>query len=98
MIARMWHGRVRQGLLDEYRAYIARTGAAELKATPGNLATYVFTRERDDHGEVIVLSLWDREESIRAFAGEELLRARYYPEDPQYLLELPEYLDHYDAL
>ncbi len=55
----------------------------------------MFTRERDGYGEVITLSLWDREESIAAFAGGDIMRARYYREDERFLLDFPERVDHY---
>ena len=97
MIARVWRGRVRSELIDEYRAYIARTGLADYRATPGNIAAYMFTREADGYGEVVTLSLWDRIESISAFAGDDVTRARYYPEDERFLLDFPERVEHYDV-
>lgn len=97
MIARIWRGRVRSGLLEEYRSYVARTGLADYRSTPGNLAAYIFTRNHDAYGEVITLSLWDRVESIAAFAGDDVTRARYYPEDERYLLDFPERVEQYDV-
>ena len=97
MIARVWRGRVRSELLEEYRAYIARTGLADYRSTPGNVAAYMFTQQRDTYGEVITLSLWDRRESINAFAGDDITRARYYPEDERFLLDFPERVEHYDV-
>ena len=97
MIARIWRGRVHREMLEEYRAYISQTGLADYRATPGNQGAYMLARERDGYGEVITLSLWDREESIRAFAGDDLTRARYYPEDERFLLDFPERVEHYEV-
>ena len=36
-------------------------------------------------------------DAIRAFAGEEVERARYYPEDRDYLLELEPTITHYEV-
>jgi hypothetical protein len=36
--------------------------------------------------------------SIRAFAGEDVERARYYPEDKAFLLELEPHVTHYDVV
>ena len=36
--------------------------------------------------------------SIRNFTGEHIERAKYYPEDDQYLLSFEEYVTHYEAL
>jgi heme-degrading monooxygenase HmoA len=97
VIARMWRGRVRPGMIDEYRAYIACTGLADYHATAGNHGAWMFTRECEGYGEVITLSLWDREESIVAFAGRDVTRARYYPDDERFLLDFPERVDHYQV-
>jgi hypothetical protein len=57
------------------------------------------------HGKVpsgeahfLFFSLWDSWEAIRAFAGEDVDRARYYPEDAEYLLELEPTVTHYEVL
>ena len=43
------------------------------------------------------MSLWESREAIRAFSGEDIERARYYPEDSAYLLELEPTVSHYDV-
>lgn len=96
MIARVWRGRVRNGLLDEYRAYIAQTGLRDYAATPGNRGAYMLTQQQATHGEVMTVSFWDSYESIARFAGLPYDRARYYPEDRRFLLDFPERVDHYD--
>jgi hypothetical protein len=45
-----------------------------------------------------LLTLWDSFDVIQAFAGSEIEKARYYPEDEKYLLEKPEKVIHYDVL
>lgn len=98
MIARMWHGRIRAQDVEEYRAYVARTGLAEYRATPGNRGAQTLTRIDGEIAHVITLSFWSDLESIRAFAGDDVTRARYYPQDERYLLELPERVEHFDVL
>lgn len=97
MIARVWRGRVRPGLLAEYRRYVADACLPDYRATPGNLGAYVLTKEGVDHGDVITLSFWDSYESIARFAGKDIERARYYPEDPNFLLDFPERVEHFDV-
>ena len=97
MIARIWRGRVRNELLDEYCGYIAETGLRDYEKTPGNRGAYMLTRKHATHGEVITVSFWDSYESIEQFAGTPHDRARYYPEDKRFLLEFPERVDHYDV-
>lgn len=98
MIARTWHGRVRATDADAYHAYLLRTGAADLRATPGNRGVYVLRRIEGEEAHFVLMSLWDSRDAIRAFAGEDIERARYYPEDATYLLELEPTVTHYDVM
>ena len=98
MIARLWRGRVRDGMLDEYRRYIEATGLRDYRATPGNRGAWMLTRECEGYGEAVTLSMWESLDSIVAFAGTDVTRARYYPEDARFLLEFPERVDHFDAV
>lgn len=42
-------------------------------------------------------TFWNDLDSIRKFAGEEYQRAKYYPEDHDYLLEFEEYVIHFEV-
>ncbi len=44
------------------------------------------------------MTLWESEAAIRAFAGADYVRARYYPEDDDYLLEREPFVTHHDVL
>jgi heme-degrading monooxygenase HmoA len=98
MIARMWQGRIRASDVDEYRSYIAGTGLADYRATPGNRGAEMLTRIDGPIAHVITLSFWDSVESIRTFAGDDVTRARYYPQDAKFLLDFPERVEHFDVL
>lgn len=98
MIARIWQGRVRAADLEEYRAYIASTGLPDYVSTPGNRGAHMLARLEGEIANVITLSFWDDLESIRAFAGEDVTRARYYPQDERFLLDFPERVEHFDVL
>jgi heme-degrading monooxygenase HmoA len=97
-IMREWRAEIRRALKDEYVAYVNATGIAGYKQTPGNLGAIVATRDIDaERAEVVTLSWWEDEASIKAFAGSSIGRARYYPEDDRYLLTRPETVQHYDS-
>jgi heme-degrading monooxygenase HmoA len=97
-IMREWRAEIRRALKDEYMAYVKATGIAGYKQTPGNLGAIVATRDIDaERSEVVTLSWWEDETSIKAFAGSNIGRARYYPEDDRYLLTRPETVEHYDS-
>lgn len=98
MIARTWHGVVPATLADDYLAYLERTGLPDYRATPGNRGVSVLRRVEGDRAHFLLISLWDSMASIRAFAGDEVERARYYPEDRRFLLELEPHVTHYEVL
>lgn len=95
MIFREWRGRVPAALADPYVSYVARTGLSEYRQTPGNRGAWILVDRAADPVTIVVLSAWESVEAIRGFAGDDIGRARYYPEDARYLLEMPERLRHY---
>jgi heme-degrading monooxygenase HmoA len=95
MIARVWQGAVREEDGDRYLAYLDETGVAECRATPGNRGVTVLRRVSDGRAEFVFTSYWESMEAVRAFAGSDVERARYYPEDERFLLELDPHVRHY---
>ena len=98
LIARVWHGVTDAARADAYTDYLERTGARECRATPGNRGVYVLRRIRQNRAEFTFISLWDSFEAIRRFAGEDYEKARYYPEDRDFLIELEPFVEHYDVV
>jgi heme-degrading monooxygenase HmoA len=86
MIARTWTGVVRRADADEYAEYINDTGFAEYARTAGNRGAWMLRRDEGERTEFITLSLWESEEAIRAFAGDDIEAAVLYPEDERYLI------------
>ena len=98
MIARMWRGWVRTELIDEYVDIVERTGLSEYRATQGNRGAQLLTRDLGGgRTELVTLSWWDDLDSIRAFAGEDVEVAKYYPEDEPYLLDREEKVAHFEV-
>lgn len=98
MIARTWHGRVPAAKADAYHAYLLRTGLADYRATPGNRGVLVQLHVEGDVAHFTLTTLWESLASIKAFAGEDYERARYYSEDDDYLLEREPTVHHGDVL
>lgn len=98
MIARTWHGAVAGEKADAYHDYLLRTGVADYQATEGNRGVYVLRRTEGDTAHFLLITLWESLEAIEAFAGEDIERARYYPGDEAYLLELEPHVRHYDVV
>ena len=97
MIARIWHGRTRAADVDAYREYVERTGLPDYRATPGNRGAWLLTRVEGDVAHFVTLSFWDSLEAVRAFAGDDVEKARYYEEDKKYLLEFEPGVMHYEV-
>jgi heme-degrading monooxygenase HmoA len=98
MIARTWHGVTPAAKADAYYAYLEESGVKEYRKTPGNLGVYVLRRVEGDRAHFLLISLWDSHESIRAFAGAELEKARYFPKDREFLLAFEPKVTHYEVL
>jgi heme-degrading monooxygenase HmoA len=97
-ILREWRAEIARARKDEYVAYVRQSGIAAYRRTPGNLGASIAVRDLDEaRAEVVTLSWWRDLEAIRAFAGEEVTRARYFPEDDRFLLTRPEHVRHYEA-
>jgi len=95
VIVRMWHGRTRPGQADAYAAFLAERAIPDYRATPGNLGVEILRRDAADATHFITLTHWASEDAIRAFAGDDLLKAKYYPEDDGFLLEFEPEVVHY---
>jgi heme-degrading monooxygenase HmoA len=97
-IARLWHGAVPAAQRDAYAAYLRRTGVRECRATTGNRGVLVLGRTVGEEAHFLFISFWDSLEAIRRFAGADVERARYYPEDRNFLLALEPTVTHYDVV
>ena len=98
MIMRTWRGAVRRGDADEYLAHQDSTGVREYRETAGNLGVFVLRRDRGELVEVTTVSLWDSMDAVRAFAGEDPERAKFYPGDDDLLAEKDTHADHFEVV
>ena len=98
MIARIGEGAARRDDAAAYADYIGSTGMAEYRATPGNHGAWMLRRDEGDRAEIITFSLWDSRESIRAFAGDDIDQAVFYPEDDRFLIERDLTVRHYGVV
>jgi heme-degrading monooxygenase HmoA len=98
MIARIWHGAVPAAKADGYHDFLLRIGLADYRRTPGNRGIQVLRRVEGEVAHFLLVTLWDSWDAIRAFAGDDAERARYYPEDDDFLLEKEPTVTHYEVL
>lgn len=98
MIARIWHGITPASKADEYVEFLHRSGVQDYQATEGNRGVHILRRIEGDQAHFLTLTFWDSVEAIKRFAGEEYEKARYYPEDQEFLLEFEETVIHYEMV
>ena len=98
MIVRLWKGRVPAERADEYNAYQEEVGPPGYAKVPGNLGVYMIGRTIGDEYEIAMLTFWDSYDSIRAFAGDPIDKAKYYDRDFEFLIDPSETVDHYEVL
>ncbi len=97
LIARIWRGTTPASKREAYLEYLHETGVKEYAATPGNRGVLVLTRDSEDRTEFTLVSLWESREAIEAFAGADIGRAVFYPEDDEYLVERELEVEHHEV-
>ena len=99
MIARTWRGATRTEDAAAYADYLQRTGFRAFRETPGNRGVLGLRRVTPDRrAEFLVISLWESEDAVRTFAGDDVGRAVFYPEDDRFLVERDAHVDHFDVV
>lgn len=96
-ITRIWHGITQVSDAEAYLQYVKETGLRDYKMVRGNLSAKILRRVEDDICHFLTITEWDSYESIKAFAGKDFEKARYYEEDGKYLLEFEEKVVHYET-
>jgi heme-degrading monooxygenase HmoA len=97
MIARIWHGRTEVSKANAYVSFLEQSGLRDYRNTEGNLGAYILRRIEGDEAHFLTLSFWKSLDAIKAFAGEDYEKARYYPEDKEFLLEFEPTVLHYEV-
>src|SRR6201987_232917 len=97
MSARIWRGITLKEKADDYLAYLQETGLRVYAKTSGNRGVTILRRNQGEHCEIMLISLWESMDAVRAFAGENPERSVYYPEDEQYLLQMEPLVRHYEV-
>ncbi|MEP5613267.1 MAG: antibiotic biosynthesis monooxygenase [Cyclobacteriaceae bacterium] len=94
MVTRIWHGTTKVSDADTYLEFLDKIGIRDYGKTPGNLSIKVLRRLENDVCHFWTVTEWESLDHIRAFAGDDLEKARYYPEDKDFLLEFEEKVIH----
>ena len=98
MVAREWKCKCPIGKKDGFIEYLKETGVKETSSTRGFLGAQVFARQADDKVEITLITYWEDASVIKAFAGEQIEKAKLYPEDWKYDLEPDLLVRHYEVV
>jgi heme-degrading monooxygenase HmoA len=98
MITRIWHGRVEIAKAAAYRTFLNTRAIPDYQSVAGNLSVHILERREGDVTHFITLTFWQDMDSIKAFAGEDVEVAKYYPEDKDFLLEFEPQVVHYEVV
>ena len=98
-IARTWRGVTRAEDADAYLEYLHQTGFRGYRGTPGNLGAFCLRRIDGGRAVFLIVSLWESEDAIRGFAGDDDVgRAVFFPEDERFLIERDERVEHFEVV
>lgn len=98
MIVRMWHGRVPTKKAKAYREFTNQRAIPDYQSVPGNISVHILERQEGEITHFITLTFWESLDAIRGFAGDDLEKAKYYPEDKDFLLEFEPRVAHYEVV
>ena len=87
-IARIWRGRTRREVADEYEAYNYEVGIKPLIEKA--LGVQTFREDRDNESEFLTISYWESAEAMASFTGGDPMKIHHLPRDAEFLIELPE--------
>jgi hypothetical protein len=89
VIARVWRGATRAADAEAYAAYVGR-------CLEGKRAL-VLQRIDGERAEIETIIFFDSLDDVRAFAGDDIDQAVFFPEDDRYLVERELTVSHHEA-
>jgi heme-degrading monooxygenase HmoA len=95
MIVRIWHGRTSRARADAYAAFLTLRAIPDYRSIPGNLDVAILRQDEAEVSHFLTVTRWVSEDAILAFAGSDVLKAKYYPEDEEFLLEFEPEVRHF---
>jgi heme-degrading monooxygenase HmoA len=98
MIARIWRGATKAEDAEAYLQYLHETGFRGFRDTPGNLGALGLRQIVNGKAAFLVMSFWESDDAIRAFAGDDIERAVFFPEDDRFLIERDNHVTHFEVV
>jgi len=77
---------------------MASVGLPDYRSTDGNRGAWCLHRREGEIVHVEMFTLWDDLEAVRRFAGDNIVLAKYYEFDPDFLIELEAKVTHFEVI
>ena len=97
MIARIWHGKTRKADYERYTDFLKAVAIPDYEKTVGFMGLTFLRNRQGEEGHFTLITYWKNMEVIKNFAGEDFEKAKYYPEDDDFLLEFEEKVQHHEV-
>jgi hypothetical protein len=97
MIARIWHGKTSVANYEAYTEFLIEVAIPDYKKTEGFKGLTFLKSITNGEGHFTLITLWVNIEVIKNFAGDDFEKAKYYPEDDNFLLEFEEKVQHHEV-
>ena len=97
MIARIWTGKTRAEHFEAYTDFMKSRAIPDYEKTPGFLKLSFLRKRENEFAHFKLITYWENLEVIKNFAGLDYGKAKYYPEDRNYLLAFPKEVSHFEV-
>ncbi len=97
MIARIWHGKTKASDLEAYTQFLKERAIPDYQNTAGFENLTFLRKIVENEAHFTLITYWKNLAVIENFAGQDLEKAKYYPEDTNFLLEFEEKVVHHEV-
>ena len=97
MIARIWKGKTKIEHLEEYTDFMKIRAIPDYSQVNGFIKLTFLKRTDSNYAYFDLITFWENMDVIKGFAGDDFEKAKYYPEDKNYLIDFPERVTHYEV-
>ena len=97
MIARIWHGKTSAANFEAYTELLKQIAIPDYKKTAGFKGLTFLRNITGKEAHFNLITYWENLAVIKNFAGQDLEKAKYYPEDKEFLLEFEEKVQHFEV-
>jgi heme-degrading monooxygenase HmoA len=98
MVARVWKAEALPAKVEAYARHLREAVLPVLGSIPGHRGAWLLKRDEGDRTELVVLTLWESMDAIRAFAGESPERAVVEPEAQAVLEAFDATVRHFEVV